>query len=90
MTMVNRADYLDDKPLDLLKILHLDIPPDDDGRNSNGQNRRRRDQHVALRIAVRVVDRVPRRRPDQVRRLHGDVAVDLAQLGLRLRGEVLG
>ena len=80
---------LDDSTLDIPPALDTNVPPDEDKRPSKDNNGDSGDQHDALRIAIRAVNRSPGRSADGVALLHRDAAVDLGPLALGVRRKIL-
>lgn len=73
----------------LLQLLHVDVPPDPDARQTKRHEAGARDDHLALDVGVGADDGVAFGRAVCVRHLHGDVAEDGGGLVLAGLGQAL-
>ena len=69
--------------VDLLELLDIDVPPDQDTNEQQRDERRAGNDHLPLDIGIRADNRIPDRTAHRVRLLHDNRAVNL-------RGEILG
>ena len=79
-----RAHHLENRPLGLRNLRHIDIPNQENPQERKNHDTRPRNQHLLLRIPIRLLDANPRRGANSIAQLRIQIPINCIEIRLRL------